>query len=308
MKENPLTIIPTSNYTPPKLPTLQAAKTNPTILKKLPSRWQKNATVIACIGIIGTITLASCTRSHYENWLHHGGAGGAPFYVAYPTEQETYGNNNGERYEPWPHNGGDGGAPFYVVCPTEQEVENIIETPEQLAARLAEAELELRVHWGGSGSSPFYVVHITEQEILGFIQAKLESAGLDLSATPPENIVETWGSSHGLDLYDAQRRVAVAHLSWLDSTQPFSSWGSAFAGEIRDKFAKEMGYTPVGVFYTHGTTLSWEPWFSEGYTHDMEELEPPPSELIEEARVQLIENVTAQVQTFIEWLQSEGII
>ena len=300
MNDSPLTIIPMSNYIPPKLPNLQTAKSNPALLKKLPSRWQKNATVIACIGIIGTMTLAGCAQGR----PHHGGEGVSPFYVVYPTEQETT-RNNGEHYDPWPHHGGAAEAPYYVTYPTEQEVETITQIQEQLIARLAEAELELRVHWGGRGSGPFYVVHITEQEVLGFIQAKLEYAGLDLGATPPEITGETWG--HGIDLFDAQKRVAVAHLSWLSSTLPFMPQGSAYADMIRDKFESELQRMAVGVFYTHGTTLEWGSWFSEGYASDTER-ESPPMELIEDARTPLIENITSQVQTFIEWLQNEGII
>jgi hypothetical protein len=84
---------PVGKYARPKYPVYAEACDNPELLKKLPSRWQKNANVIACIGLIGTATLTGCPP-----WgevcsacgkMHHGGAGGAPVYVVFLTEQEA---------------------------------------------------------------------------------------------------------------------------------------------------------------------------------------------------------------------------
>jgi hypothetical protein len=59
MKNEPLKLTPVSNYDAPKIPTL--ADDNSAALKKLPARWQKNAKVIACIGLMGTLSLGGLT-------------------------------------------------------------------------------------------------------------------------------------------------------------------------------------------------------------------------------------------------------
>jgi len=287
---NELCIIPMSNYKPPNLPTLQSVK--PEMLKKLPSRWKKNASVIACIGMMGVIALTSCSRPHPSDLFHNGGAASAPFYVVYPTEQETDDYANGEE---------------------EIELEQglITETPEQLVARLTQAELDSRMHWGGSGSGPFYVVSITEQEVLGFIRAKLEAAGLDLRATPPGNMVETWTDIHSIDLFDSVRNVAVTHLSWDESNRAFSAWGQRLASDIAADFMDQMGGTAVGVFYNPGQTLAWGDSYWDEENDELVtvfDIDEVSAEAKEEARKQMIENLTNQVQTFITWLQDQGII
>ena len=281
---NELCIIPMSNYKPPSLPNLQSAK--PGMLKKLPSRWKKNASVIACIGMMGVISLSSCSPG---GRFHNGGAGAMPFYVVYPIESET------EVYT----NGGYEDDPI------------IRETSEQLVARLTQAELDSRMHWGGSGAGPFYVVSITEQEVFGFIRAKLEAAGLDLKGTPPENTVESWADTHSIDLFDDVRNVAVTHLSWDESNRQFSATGQWLATEIAKDFMVQMENVSVGVFYNPGSTLArgdshWDEENEELVTiFDVDEVSP---EAKEEAREQMIENLTNQVQTFITWLQDQGII
>ena len=92
MKEhNLLNITPVETYTAPSIPTLDEACGDTALLKKLPSRWKKNAAVIACAGIIGMTALTGCgvLNDRYDDWIHHGGAASAPMYVVYLTEQET---------------------------------------------------------------------------------------------------------------------------------------------------------------------------------------------------------------------------
>jgi len=290
-----------TNYKSPILPTQKSAQDNPALLKKLPSRWQKNATVLACLGVIGTMTLAGCTSpAQVDDWPHNGGAASVPYYVVYPTEQETdaeYETEYGtEEYE-------------YEEDSYEAVYGPIQETPEQLAARLTEAELESRIHHGGAGAGPFYTVHITEQEVLGFIRAKLESAGLNLSATPPDYIAgEYWsfGGQHALDLHDAEKGIAVSHLSWVDSNRAFSPTRGRYAEEIKNMFA-DLTDMPIGVFYNPGVTVSTGRWIEEG-DEWVEELDDPTPEAVAEAREEIIENLTAQVQEFINWLRNEGIL
>ncbi|MCL2361369.1 MAG: hypothetical protein FWC73_06110 [Defluviitaleaceae bacterium] len=310
-KENSsLSIVPMTDYTPPSLPNLQSAKANPVLLKKLPSRWQKNATVIACIGVIGGMTLASCM-----NRPHHGGAGDAPIYVTYRTEAEAT-PTPAPTPEPiiddwWCHYGGSGGIPFYVVYPTEQEIrqdlfDEMPEMSEELVAMLSEAELEMRSHYGGAGEGPFYVVSITEHEVMSFIQAKLEEAGLDLSSTPPEHTVfdPEWGREHGLDLFDSNRNVAVALLS---ATHSFHEGGRHTAMWMARDFARQMWDTSVGVFHNPFMVVGWGNWVQDGDDWVEEPFEAT-DETKEDARDELIESITTQVRNFIYWLQWEGIV
>jgi hypothetical protein len=115
MNEN-LKLAPVKNYEPPKIPTLK--ENNSEALKKLPSRWKKNARVIACIGLLGTLSfaqLASPVYAHCEEQRE--------------TLEETFGeiSENGllirAHFDDFA-----GGAPFYVVHFTEQEALNIIRT------------------------------------------------------------------------------------------------------------------------------------------------------------------------------------
>ena len=98
-------------YKTPELPTY--ADDKPNLDKKIPQRW-KNKVLIAGIGLLTTVTFTGCgslsaaihdeRQSEIQNeiqiwsgwnnqgcWMHHGGSGGAPLYVAYLTEQEALG-------------------------------------------------------------------------------------------------------------------------------------------------------------------------------------------------------------------------
>ncbi|MCL2837704.1 MAG: copper amine oxidase N-terminal domain-containing protein [Oscillospiraceae bacterium] len=117
-KNDLLSINPMENYNAPRIPTL--SDDNSAALKKMPNRWKKNAKVIACVGIMGTMTLAG---------------------LAYPLAQAPNGNNDAENavyngqaaYSGYSEtdlifrlHGGGGGSAFYVVYFTEQEAFNII--------------------------------------------------------------------------------------------------------------------------------------------------------------------------------------
>ena len=78
---------PLENYTPPSLPKLSDGK--PPQLRKLPSRWQKNAAIIACAGVMGLSMLAGCGGSVDDHRYHWGGGPSMPDYTVYLTEQET---------------------------------------------------------------------------------------------------------------------------------------------------------------------------------------------------------------------------
>jgi len=318
---------PVENYKAPQIPTRE--DTSPVLLKRLPSRWQRNATVIASLGFAGAFMLTGCASplSSLEARTHNGGFVASPFYVAYPTEQDT---NRLE--DDLIHHGGTAQYPLYVVYPTEQEI----------SERIAEAELNLRVHFGGSGSGPFYVVHFTEQEALGIIRAKLEAAGLNFDATPPEHAVEFWPGDVGLDLFDEEKGIAIAHISWEDSNMPFTGLTrSVLTDYLTEKFAEMENDILVGVFYNHGETIGEGKWWEREYGRPeapdwidengnlIEEFIPdwwsesdrewwesrvwwgadgPTPEAIEAARPALKEHINTQVQEFIDFLQAEGIL
>ncbi|MCL2563710.1 MAG: hypothetical protein FWE08_06715 [Oscillospiraceae bacterium] len=95
MENNLHHLIPAKSYTPPQYPTRADTRGNPALLKKLPSKWRKNAAAVACIGLLGIALLSGCTTSSpngngndcgWDDHLHHGGSGGAPIYVAHLTE------------------------------------------------------------------------------------------------------------------------------------------------------------------------------------------------------------------------------
>jgi len=89
-RDDQLNLTPIESYEAPRIPTLA----NKPKLAKLPSRWKKNAAVVACVGIVGSMTLAGCATAppHNGYWFHNGGGPVAPYYVVYLTEQEALGH------------------------------------------------------------------------------------------------------------------------------------------------------------------------------------------------------------------------
>ncbi|MCL2377004.1 MAG: copper amine oxidase N-terminal domain-containing protein [Defluviitaleaceae bacterium] len=115
MNDFELQISPVTDYKAPEIPMF--GDNNSDILKKLPSRWQKNAKVIASLGLVGIFALSGCDGRDNINWrqnnieynlgyaqgiyngysesellvrLHTGGGGGSG-YIVHLTEQEAFG-------------------------------------------------------------------------------------------------------------------------------------------------------------------------------------------------------------------------
>ena len=118
-KDDLLHINPIKSYENPNIPTLINARKDSTLLKKLPSRWKKNATVVTLVGLMGTMTLSACSR------LHQGA--GQTDSAAQSTAETTHHAyvERGELISSM-HLGGSTGVPFYVVRLTEQEAFGII--------------------------------------------------------------------------------------------------------------------------------------------------------------------------------------
>jgi len=110
-EEDLLQLEPAAEYVVPKYPTHADISGNAKLLQNLPSRWQKNVKVMACLGITGMAVLSGCVNLNSDtnygagytennNWsseyglsimIHHGGFSGAPIYIAYLTESEVLG-------------------------------------------------------------------------------------------------------------------------------------------------------------------------------------------------------------------------
>ena len=266
---------PVKCYKPPMLPSLK--NSDPQQLKILPSRWKKNAAVVTCLGFACALTLSGCIgESRYYSNVY----------------DLSYFNH---------HHGGAPSAPFYVTNPTEHEVA-------QLITQLETANLELGLTWGGEASGPIYVVYITEGEALNFIRAKLEAHGLNFSTTPPPNtsLIERHQQIE-FDLYDKDKGVAITKLDWSHSSfgPPFS--GDWFARNFEEGFDDETNDITVKAFYAplqsvYNGLPSWHDDYDPDY---IPEITP---DMKEAARPILIENLTAQVNEFINWLKNEGIL
>ena len=211
---------PVNSYKAPHLPKLEDARTDSALLKNLPLRWKKNAAIVACIGLTGTLSLSSCANIGRP---HHGGSGGAPIYVTGLTEQETVPfaamPANETELELKVHHGGSGGAPTYIVHLTEQEALGMIR------AQLEAAGLCF-------GDPPPSV----------FFEYGHGSIG---------------NGDVAFDLYDREKDVVVKYLSWDDSNQPFSYRGSQLAEWAEEELKQRMDKTNVGVFYNPGEVVGW---------------------------------------------------
>jgi len=227
-----LNLKPLKKYDIPKYPIFDLARDNPELLKKLPSRWQKNAKVIGCLGIVGMLTLTGCP----------------PFFPGF------HGNNK---------------------CPDCGFSHN-----------------------GGSGGAPIYIIYLTEQEALTLIQSKAEAAGLDMSAEPPDYTVSlnVWNQDDlGLKLYDESKDVALTIVNMYESGSHWCNvnMNKTTADNAKKEFAKFETGTTIGVFYNPAKPI--------GYND-------PDEKTLEDANKSLSQNLSKQVQDFIIWMQSQGII
>ena len=119
MKNNLLCVTPIAHYTAPNIPTFEAANHDPSLLEKLPDRWAKKASVIACLGFAGMFALSGC----FGPFANRGGA--PPIYRLYQVDAEILTQITqrleAARLELQVHHGGEGAGPYYVAHFTEQE-------------------------------------------------------------------------------------------------------------------------------------------------------------------------------------------
>jgi len=261
-------LTPVEAYTPPKLPTLA----NKPPLSELPRRWARNAAVVACIGMLGASALAGC------------GTAASNGNDAYPTQPTT-------QY-------------VFTTAPAD-------ETP-----------LDITVHHGGAGGSPFYVARLTEQEALGILRAELEAAGLRFGAQPPAvqwDDIPTWwfelDANQPLTFYDDERNVGILFDNDERSHRTRVQWSWQWADERDDLFAQitEQVRFPVGLFYSPWQNLDGRPSLEGRISSPPLGADPwvarPPSDAAKTAAVEVLRDaLQEQAQTFIAFLQAEGVL
>ncbi|MCL1877295.1 MAG: hypothetical protein FWF80_00390, partial [Defluviitaleaceae bacterium] len=217
-------ITPVKNYTPPSLPTLEDERAKQKLLKKLPKRWLSGASgAVACAGFVGLV-LAGCACRAGEEFV--------PL-----TEDERR-------------------ARMEIAAEAYINIRADLQT--------SELNLERRGGFGGAGATPFYVAYFTEQDAFDFIRVQLEAAGLNFDAQPPGGTVRYtyWipirdggffqrprRTRVGIDLYDEERNVGIAHVNWPDH-----NWRriESQVQEMEQQFGRRADST-VAVFFNPAT-------------------------------------------------------
>jgi len=196
---NDISITPVKKYAAPKYPTKTDAKRSPDLLRKLPSRWEKNAKVVAAMGLIGAMTLASCglLTPQYQNsstW------GGLKSFVDTIIEKAKNNNNN-------------------------NNTENVIET----------TDYDDMFYLAGEPMPPSY---LTEEDALAIIKTMAETYGLTLENDTPEHInvpMDLYDSEHkvGVDYQEYRYKYSGSKsyeildsiaMGWFYDTD---IWGNA---------------------------------------------------------------------------------
>jgi len=274
MNKNLLNITPVEKYEAPKIPTLQDTRSNPALLKKLPSRWKKNVAVITCLGLLGSSVFSGCTQppgdapyanngqegyhSSYNGYsefdlafrIHHGGAGSAT-YVVHLTEQEAFG---------------------IIRAQLEAAGLSFSDTPPDYAA--------LEEWWWPIGLDLYDSSRGAAVSYLNWENSNIPFApwGREIAEIVAEDFAEQTNISVGV-FY-----TSGVYPEWDIETHPFwYEWD-----EMSQWFQSAVGT-----------------WISR-------ELRPPSARAIAQAKAEarpiLEANLTAQVQEFIDFLQAEGII
>jgi len=287
-------ISPLKNYSAPNIPTLEAARENPELLKKLPRRWQKKAAVAACTGIIGlAVFLARLPKKRTRirkarTFLsssvaeaivqletaelvlrtHYGGSGAGPHYVAYFTEQEAYGfiramlEESGFNFSAPP--------PSYSI---DTEGDSLGRIPGlNIGLDLFDAEKEIAVVFiGERGGGGYSARKISE--------AFLEQHGLHTGVfqNPGESVFGT----------------SQAYWGWI-----MSLWEEHVGGDIYDDSKQDIQefYATLRDQYVSGDEAFNTLWDKLRTTREPE------------IRNALIEKLTEQTQNFIEQLHTDGVL
>jgi len=374
-KNQPIVIKPVKNYTAPQIPTL--GDNNTAMLKKLPTRWQKNAKVVACAGIIGTLTLAGLASPLQAGMTQHNMQNES---ILVDSQSPARATLNGQEIEfdippmiindrvmvpvraifnalglevEWDNNTQTAigtGESLTIKIPISSSIASVNNETAQLvtpaiiyndrtfvplrfvaeatganvewdgAARTAIITTELppdisayvlatRMHGGGAPPIPFYVVHLTEQEVLNIIREQFEAVGVNLNAPPPEDTAVVrqrvlWPPFvYNPDSIEYTIRETDVSIDMFDSglgigVVKVGGQRSDFASLVPDAFAEQVDGLTVGAFYNPESFLRYG-WGDET---------PPTAADIAKAGELARENFLTQIQTFINFLRTEGII
>ena len=282
-EENILFVKPVKKYAIPKYPTQKYAENNPELLRKLPSRWQKNAAVIAAIGLLGTITLTSCniadnsSGSDSEKLMNV-----APVFV---------------------HGSGTGSIGCDMIAPavflSEQEAIAIIK------GELTSAGLEF------NAVPPEYTATSNKGKPLSEYSWENQNyvlgdgnIGLELY-DDKKDIAVTFIS------------MEEAGVRYVDKDGNETMWSSVTSYYPRDlaeltveDFSQQNSGITAGIFYDPGT--DWESeehkQILDEYNNSEKEWEEKIEQYENDTRALLEKDLREQVRDFIEWLQGQGII
>ena len=299
MKINDISVTPVKKYNAPKYPTQNDANQMPEMLRKLPSRWEKNAKIIAAVGLLGAMTLTSC--GVLDPLLKPNNTG---------TENNPGGTESANYLNVAPvfvHGEGTGSIGCVMIAPP-------VFMSEQEALAIIKNEMK-------SAGVDFYA---TPPKKYTATQNKREKKE-DSYWGDYETVLG--GGKIGLDLYDDKKSVAVTFISMDEAEEKYlpdkdgNTMGSSVTSyrprELAElsvgDFAKQNGDISIGVFYDPGTD-----WQSEEYQKILEEYNNydskgkswgEASEQYEnDTKAMIEEDLRQQVRDFIEWLQGQGII
>jgi len=246
-------VMPVEHYYAPSVPRYGEAD-KAVLLKKLPSRWQKSAKLIAGLSLVGVLALSGCGSS-------------------YP------------RYSRPNH------------------IEHDFTFAQGFYSGISEEGLSVRLHVGGGGGSG-YVVFLTEQEAFGIIRARLEVAGLNFGATPPDYAVNVQGWDEfyeiGLDLFDEEKGVAIAHIDWQGERRAWRESERELARRAEREFEEMANDIVVGAFHNSGRHYFGGDAIGRARR--------PSRSAREEMRPHLRDRAIEQADIFIARLQIEGIL
>ena len=284
-------ITPVKKYAPPKYPTRTNATSDPKLLRKLPSRWEKNAAVVAAVGMLGAMTLTSCgvtkidsafegqevtenIQEYTEPEEEYFALEGEPAVAEFTTEQEVT------------YDMGELAGDVIFEIPTEQEVVTLNENIDDISVYPYPFDYDLMrpVLMGTSGPPAF----LSEEDALAIINNMVESEGLkfesDLSQTPIY--------AQDIKLYDSENQVAITYYRWYN---PIETTNGNYI--TTDGIATGRVYNPE----------NWDDLENKEKQKILTEwTEKNISD--EEVRSILENDLREQVRDFIEWLQGQGII
>ena len=277
-KINDISVTPVKKYSAPKYPTRTDAGRTPMLLRKLPSRWEKNAAVIAAVGMLGAMSLTSCgvTKTDVagqgqeqetticEEICEETGYLAGDVIMEIPSEQES------EDYFVLE------GNLAVTGFTTEQEVTDTVDEIETQETTIERNFLDTSyIMPAAGGVGP--IQYLSETDALTIIKVMAATNGLKLEELPPNvEDVPQYFSETIKKLYDAEKQVGVEYSSSL-----------GYYGE--NPYISSEGIA-VGSFRTYGY---WDEANVENET-DMQ--------------TYLEEDLREQVRDFIEWLQGQGII